>query len=256
MPDVGVNSILSCLNEDLWNSERRGEGTSKLEQRLDEENSAYEQGDWLAATQDGGVKVMKGDPCAAAIAPSAPGETDIDQLRKLRIAQMKEQSAKKQMWLDKGHGGYYQLESEAAFLQRLPNHEKLVCALVTDSLDCRLVHQHLLALAKVHLETFFCSLRAETAPMMQEMVKLDQLPTLLLCSAGKVIHQLPGIDRSFTAEGVAYELSQHGLVDFEEGVNYSWSAGGCTTATIERAHRQAPLYHDNDSDFSDEVNEE
>ena len=34
------------------------------------------------------------------------------------------------------------------------------------------------------------------------------MPALLLCRGGRVIGQLTGVDRSFTAEGVAFELAQ------------------------------------------------
>ena len=34
------------------------------------------------------------------------------------------------------------------------------------------------------------------------------MPALLLCRDGRVIGQLTGVDRSFTAEGVAFELAQ------------------------------------------------
>ena len=52
---------------------------------------------------------------------------------------------------------------------------------------------------------------------MLSMVTLADLPALLLCRDGKVVDQLVGVDRSFTTEGVAYELGERGLVDFEEG---------------------------------------
>ena len=58
--------------------------------------------------------------------------------------------------------------------------------------------------------------------------------TLVLSKEGKVVHCLHGLDRSFTSEGVAYELAQHNLVDFEEGIVYGKSGAGCTTATANR----------------------
>ena len=70
---------------------------------------------------------------------------------------------------------------------------------------------------------------------MMAMVDFARLPALLLACDGQVVHQLYGIDRSFTTEGVAYELSTHGIVDFEEGTSYSMAKGGCTTASAAKA---------------------
>eukprot|EP00316_Scyphosphaera_apsteinii_P010009 CAMPEP_0119308570 /NCGR_PEP_ID=MMETSP1333-20130426/11538_1 /TAXON_ID=418940 /ORGANISM="Scyphosphaera apsteinii, Strain RCC1455" /LENGTH=249 /DNA_ID=CAMNT_0007312377 /DNA_START=20 /DNA_END=769 /DNA_ORIENTATION=- len=225
--------------EDTWDPKRRGEDTSKIETRWAKEN-ADEVGtgqEWLAATADGNVKVMPGEPNAAALDRGTPGETELDRLRRLRMAQMKQRAAERQQWLKKGHGQYAELASEAVFLAVIPDHPRVVCHLTTSSLDCELLHRHMRALCKIHLETYFCWLNAECAPMMLKMVKLSQLPALLLCRDGKVVEQLGSIDRSFTTEGVAYELSQHQLLFFEEGVNYTQSAGGATTATANRTQR-------------------
>merc|ERR1712228_716782 len=105
------------------------------------------------------------------------------------------------------------------------------------SLDCELLNRHMRALCRAHLETYFCWLSAESAPTMMAMVKLSQLPALLLCRDGKVVEQLAGIDRSFTTEGIAYELSQHQLLFFEEGVQYTQSTGGATTVTANHSQR-------------------
>ena len=84
-------------------------------------------------------------------------------------------------WKAKGHGAYAELKGEADFLAKLPEHERVVCHLWSgDLVDCEMMHVHMRSLAAVHLETFFCQLRANEAPMMLEMVALSQLPTLLL----------------------------------------------------------------------------
>ena len=62
------------------------------------------------------------------------------------------------------------------------------------------------------------------------------------------LQQLTGIDRSFTSEGVAYELGERGLVDFEEGTSYDPRAGKGGAASGPRDWRAAP----EDDDASDE----
>ena len=103
----------------------------------------------------------------------------------------------------------------------------------------------------MHVETFFCWLDPERAPVMMGMVDVGRLPALLLCSGGKVVHCLHGIDRSFTTEGVAYELGQHQVVDFEEGIMYAPVKGGCTAASTSKAEASRARYHDLDDDDDD-----
>ena len=103
----------------------------------------------------------------------------------------------------------------------MAEHARLVCHVYSgESFESRLLHQHFRALCSVHLETFFCSLDAEKAPMIMSMVELGSLPSVLLCRDGKVEGPMHGIDSTFTAESFAFELSQRGLVDFEDGVSY------------------------------------
>ncbi len=267
----GHNTRLN--GEDGYDASRRGEHTSRLETRLDADAAKGPAADggqqgvgWLAARRDGSVAQMEGEVDASkleragAAASYAEPENEIDRLRKNRLAQLKSRAAARQSWVALGHGKYVELESEASFLQANASglHARLVCAIVPEgSLDGQLLAGHMRALAAVHVETYFCWLRAEGAPMMMQMVDLLRLPALLLCAEGKVVHTLYGVDRSFTTEGVAYELGQHKVVEFEEGVCYEAAAAGsagCTTATAARADARRRAASDDDDD-SDELSE-
>ena len=77
----------------------------------------------------------------------------------------------------------------------------------------------------------------------------ERMRLALLCRDGKVADQLTGIDRSFTSEGVAYELGERGLLDFEEGTSYDPRAAGAGAAARgPRDWRAAP----EDDDASDD----
>jgi hypothetical protein len=271
---VSMNTRLN--GEDGYDAGRRGENTSRLETKLGsqmeglhaedhpelvgmiksaqqaQETAAEEvEKEWLAAQADGTVARMKGEPDIAKLVVPTDNENEIDALRKLRLAQMKGAAEERKRWLEMGHGKYDQLDREASFLQQITKHERVVCALCAQgSLDGELLHSHMRALCKVHLETYFCWLDPETAPVMMGMVDMGRLPALLLCMGGKVVHHLHGLDRSFTAEGVAYELGQHHLVNFEEGTQYTHAKNGCTTKSAEHAGSRRRL--DPDSDDSDD----
>ena len=220
------------------------------------EAAEKEHTEWLAARPDGGVDKHVGEVEYRKIVPQSE-DNDFDALRKLRLAQMKGRAAERGAWLAKGHGQYAKLEQESSFLEALPQHERAVCALCAEgSLDGQLLHAHMRALAPVHVETYFCWLDPATAPVMMAMVDVGQLPALLLAKNGKVVDQLHGIDRSFTAEGVAYELGTHGIVDFEEGQAYGSSGNACTAFTADRnkqiARRKLLQDEDEDDDISND----
>lgn len=261
VPTRSFNGGNTRMNaEDDYDAVRRGEHTSRAETRLDEEaGSGVGDDAWLAAQADGSVAIKHGEAGQFHAAPRAQ-DNAIDQLRKNRMAQLKSKAASKQSWLALGHGKYVELESEAAFLQASASglHVRLVCGVVAESsLDGQLLGAHMAALAAVHLETYFCWLRAETAPMMMEMVDFARLPALLLCSEGKVVHQLYGIDRSFTTEGVAQALGEQKMLEFEAGAAYGAQKGGCTSASAARAdaHRSWLQKHRDDGDLSEESDE-
>lgn len=248
----------AATREDTYTSEQRGEHTSKLETRLDgeaKEEDGSPDDQWLAAGADGSVKVKSGPVTTAKLDIPQDGDNEIDCLRKLRLAQMKGDALRRQHWLSLGHGAYEQLENEAKFLEIIGEHPRVVCHLcVASSLDGEMMHTRLKALCTVHLETYFCWLDVETAPMMLAMVALERLPALLLGQDGKVVEQLTGIDRSFTIESLAYELGEHRAIDFEEGTDYSrglYPKGGCTTATAARRAQPQPVESDDDDDLSD-----
>ena len=256
----GFNTRIN--GEDNYTATRRGEDTSRMEAKLESqleglhaedhpdlmntiktaqeaEAMAQEEVDeanqkWLAAQADGSVKAMQGAVDIKKIVPQEQ-DNEIEALRKLRLAQMRGRAEARQHWLAKGHGQYVKLEQESSFLEKLPQHERAVCAIcAAGSMDGQMLHAHMRALCQVHVETFFCHLDPESAPVMMGMVDVGRLPALLLCKEGKVVHCLHGIDRSFTSEGVAYELAQHNLLDFEEGIVYGKAGAGCTTATANR----------------------
>ena len=267
--------------EDGYDAARRGEGSSRFDDKMESQMEGLhaedhpelvgmiksaQQGaaaqeesvkqEWLAATADAGVKRMEGEIDVRKIVPHQK-DNEIDALRKLRLAQMKGKAAERQRYLGLGHGKYAKLEQESSFLEQLQKHERTVCALVEQgSMDSELLHAHMRQLCRVHVESYFCWLDAASAPVMMGMVNVGRLPALLLCKNGKVAETLHGIDRSFTTEGVAYELGQHNLVDFEEGTHYASVGAGCTTATAGRIAARKPRDDDDDDDSRDEESDD
>ena len=279
-PMAGFNTRLN--GEDKYGAVERGEDTSRLESRLESQmegmhaedhpdlvatiktategaqqqmEAAEEEAkmEWLAANARGGVDKHTGPVDVKKMDTRHDDDNEIDALRKLRLAQMRGRAAERAQWIAKGHGKYEKLEQESSFLEALPKHERALCALcVSGSFDGEMLHSHMRALAPVHVESYFCWLDPETAPVMMAMVDVGALPALLLAKNGQVVEQLTGIDKSFTAEGIAFELGSYSMLDFEEGQAYGSSGNGCTTATANRtAPRKAPQARDDHSDLDE-----
>ena len=280
----GYNTRIN--GEDKYTASERGEDTSRIESKLESQMEGLhaedhpdlvqtiktateaaelqkEQADeahqkWLAANSRGGVDIKNGPIDVNKMDSRNTEDNEIDALRKLRLAQMRGRAAERAQWVAKGHGKYEKLEQESSFLEALPKHERAICALCgPNSFDGELLHSHMRALSHVHVESYFCWLDPESAPVMMAMVDVGQLPALLLAKNGQVVHQLHGIDRTFTAEGVAYELGTHGLVDFEEGTHYAKVGNACTTASQAKQQQQQQRHNfdDDDDDDSEDIDD-
>jgi len=93
----------------------------KAAERMGQEDTAAADAtrkEYLAASADGSVRRMQGDPSYAAMMPHVEDNT-WDVLKKKRLAEMKLAAQQKHAWRELGHGTYARLESEARFLQEL-----------------------------------------------------------------------------------------------------------------------------------------
>mmetsp|Transcript_24319 Transcript_24319/g.76605 ORF Transcript_24319/g.76605 Transcript_24319/m.76605 type:complete len:199 (+) Transcript_24319:1049-1645(+) len=89
------------------------------------------------------------------------GEEDLDRIREKRIAAMKKQRDKKLEWLQKGHGEVTQIDDEKQFFKEMKGEDRMVCHFYKkNQWPSKVMDKHVADLAKRHLETKFCRVRA------------------------------------------------------------------------------------------------
>ncbi|KAG8470151.1 hypothetical protein KFE25_008572 [Diacronema lutheri] len=179
-------------------------------------------------------------------------DDDLEALRALRLAQIKERQQRVEEWKRLGHGTYSELHSDREFFEEVARHARCVVALfdANAQFDASLVHGALSRIAPLHLETKLCCIAAEKAPMLSAHVAIERLPVLFLVRGGKVVDKIP-IDRSFTAEGVAYELADKGFLDSDETVAHRTAqqqASSIRSGQLSNPHRMGASADDDDDD--------
>lgn len=146
---------------------------------------------------------------------------DIDEIRRKRIQQLKNQAGKREEWIAKGHGKYDEIAEEKEFFEEAKNHERIVCHFYRDStMRCKIVDKHLQILAPKHLEAKFLRINAEKAMFLCQRLKVKVLPTIVLISDGKTkdfivgFDDLGGID-DFPTEMLEWRLGVSEIIDYK-----------------------------------------
>lgn len=128
-------------------------------------------------------------------------DDDLEALRAMRLAQIRERQMRLEEWKRLGHGKYTELNSDREFFEEVARHDRCIVALFDANMqfDSSLVHGALGRIAPLHLETMFCCIPADKAPMLSTHVAVDRLPVIFLLRGGKVVDKIP-VDRTFTTE--------------------------------------------------------
>jgi len=174
---------------------------------------------WFAVNKRGGIDFNVGDIDAPLTHIDEVVDDDLEGLRAMRLGQIKEKQMRGEEWKRQGHGKYTELNSDREFFEEVAKHDRCVVALfdANAQFDSGLVHAALERIAPIHLETKLCCISNDKAPMLSMHINVERLPVIFLVRAGKVVDKIP-VDRSFTAEGVAYELADKGFLDSDETV--------------------------------------
>eukprot|EP00613_Pedinella_sp_CCMP2098_P046554 CAMPEP_0171842216 /NCGR_PEP_ID=MMETSP0992-20121227/15060_1 /TAXON_ID=483369 /ORGANISM="non described non described, Strain CCMP2098" /LENGTH=350 /DNA_ID=CAMNT_0012459415 /DNA_START=46 /DNA_END=1099 /DNA_ORIENTATION=- len=151
----------------------------------------------------------------------AMDEDDFEKLREKRKVQMQKQSVLRQKNVLNGHGRYMELSDQKEFFDASKNSKMVVCHFFRAStLRCQYIDRHLGDLAPAHLETRFVKIDAEKSPFLVERLNIVVLPSILCIKDGKTEHTIVGFDEmggddEFTAQTLAYVLSEHKVLKYD-----------------------------------------
>ena len=146
---------------------------------------------------------------------------DIEEIRRKRLQQLKNQAGKREEWIAKGHGKYDEIPEEKEFFEECKKHERIVCHFYRDStMRCKIVDKHLQILAPKHLEAKFLKINAEKAMFLCQRLRIKVLPTIALISDGKTkdfvvgFDDLGGVD-DFPTEMLEWRLGVAEIIDYK-----------------------------------------
>lgn len=146
--------------------------------------------------------------------------TELENLRRKRLEEMKRQAARKQEWLAKGHGEFAEISNEKEFFDICKQSENVVCHFYRDStFRCKIVDKHLSLLAKKHVEARFIKLSVDKAPFLVERLKIRVLPTIVLVKDAKTKDYIVGFDDlgghdEFSTEMMEWRIARAGVIDY------------------------------------------
>ncbi|XP_045783243.1 thioredoxin domain-containing protein 9 [Maniola jurtina] len=146
--------------------------------------------------------------------------SDLEVIRRQRIAEMKQRAIQKQEWLAMGHGEYSELSDEKEFFTVCNKSENVVCHFYRDDAPrCRIVDMHLRTLAKKHVETRFVKLNVERAPFLTGRLKVRVIPTIGLVKANKTTDFIVGFTElgnrdDFTTDLLEWRIARSQVIEY------------------------------------------
>ncbi len=145
-------------------------------------------------------------------------DDDLEELRRKRLEEMKENHQKAARLRSDGHGSYTELLSEKEFFEQSKKSKHMVCHFYRPSTwRCQIVDKHLTSIAERYLECRFVKMNIEKSPYLAEKLRILMLPTIMLVNDGRTEHSIIGFDEmggrdDFEIDALEDVLSQWGSI--------------------------------------------
>ena len=146
-------------------------------------------------------------------------EITINELRRSRLAQLKDMHKRRETWLQHGHGIYSEIESTMEFFKICKRSERVAVHFYRDvTYRCNILHGHFEKIACMHIEAFFGKVNVERVCGLAEHFGITMLPTVMLIENGKTVRSLIGFDDlggtdDFTSDVLLNYLKNAGLIN-------------------------------------------
>lgn len=146
-------------------------------------------------------------------------DDELMMIRKKRVEQLRDVARRREEWVKKGHGSYYEIPSVEDFFTAVKTSERMVCHFMRRSTPrCEVIERHLRAIAQEHFETRFCYVDVERLPSLPERYNVMMLPTLMLVEQQNTFHSIIGFDEfggndEFTTDTVKTVLTYYGMIN-------------------------------------------
>jgi len=166
-------------------------------------------------------------------------DTELEELRERRIAQMKKGQEQKQKWKSLGHGSYTAIgegqhgaDTAKEFFEATKQSMRMVVHFHRPSTRmCDVFHAHLEKLADRHFETRFLKINVDQcaedgagggASYLVDKLGITVMPTLVIVKDRKAVHQIKGFSElgdcdDFSTEALEWIIGAHQGIKLPEG---------------------------------------
>ncbi len=148
------------------------------------------------------------------------GESDLEQIRRNRIEQLKNAQLQKVEWEKNGHGTYTELPGEKEFFECSKKSKNMVCHFYREStFRCKILDKHLEALARTHMECKFVKIDAERSKFLVERLKIKVIPTIALIKDSKTVDYIVGFQDlgntdDFDTEMLEWRIARADVIEY------------------------------------------
>jgi hypothetical protein len=116
-------------------------------------------------------------------------EDDYMELRRKRIAEMRNEAQQREKWKRDGHGDLFEIVDEKEFFEMVKRTTRVVALFVRPANRfADELREHLKIIAKHHLETRFLILNSEKCPFIVDRLKIWMIPSMVLITNQKTHH--------------------------------------------------------------------
>eukprot|EP00954_Amorphochlora_amoebiformis_P005121 403327-Amorphochlora_amoeboformis.AAC.2 len=122
-------------------------------------------------------------------------KSDLENIRRRRMIELKKKAAKMQEWRHKGHGTYAELADEKQWFGEIKQSERTITLFYRNTTNesdkyTQILDKHICKLAPKHMETSllrFIKINAEKSPYLCQKLNIVLLPTIL-CTKDNFTH--------------------------------------------------------------------
>jgi len=185
-------------------------------------------------------------------------DDDYEAIRQKRLEAMKKMGAKRDEWIQNGHGQYSELPDEKAFFDATKKSRRVIVHFYRDeTFRCKIVDKHFEILANKHMETRFLKINAEKAHFLTQRLKVTTLPTILFIKDEKTMGRMVGFTQlgdtdEFTTETLEWRLGTYDIItysgDLSKPPGASSGGSGKTNFVKGKTIRGSRRNDDSDSD--------
>ena len=158
-------------------------------------------------------------------------------LREARIQQLSDALKRSKALKSEGYGTYTQVTDEKALMETTTTTKKCILHFFKPDFNrCRIMDEHLIALAPVHLQTKFLRINVEHAPFLVTKLNVRVLPCVIGFMDGVSVDRIVGFEGlgysedTFKTKDLETRLISAGLLEKDGGIGVEGVNGGAKTA--------------------------